>query len=282
MQNLGYYNGVYAPLEELMIPALDRAVYFGDGVYEYVYCRNKKIFALHEHLKRLFVSMELIRITPPMSAEEMEQVILEGLKQVDGNEHGVYFQISRGTYYRKHFFPPVEKKANFLMFIVPTELRDVNKPFHMCTMEDIRWQCCNIKSLNLIPNVLAAQHAVEENCTETIFHRGETVTENATSNLFIVKDGTLITAPLSNQLLAGVTREHVLALAREMNIPTLEKSFTLSEMFSADEVIMASTSTHCASVSTIDGKEVGGKAEEIVRKLRNAYRDKVLGETSAE
>lgn len=283
MQNLGYYNGVFAPMEELTIPALDRAVYFGDGVYEYLYCKNGKPFGMREHIRRLFSSMELMKITPPMSASDIEEVIYDGLSRVEGNEKnesGVYFQVSRGTYPRKHSFPPADIKANFLMFITPTGLKDISKPFKMCTMEDIRWAYCNIKSLNLITNALAAQYAVDNDCNETIFHRNGVVTENATSNLFIWKNNVLKTAPLSNLLLAGVTREHMIELAKGLGLDVVEEAFTLEDMFAADEIIVASTTTHGASIGEIDGKKVGGKAPELVKKLQEAYANKVAIETA--
>lgn len=279
MQSIAYYNGEFAPLEELKIPALDRAVYFGDGVYEVMYCRNKTPFAMREHFLRLQASMELLRITPPMQIEAMEALVHEALRQVEGDQHNVYLQISRGTYMRKHFFPPADISANVLLFVTPMQLREIKDPICMCTMHDDRWLHCNIKSLNLIPNVLAAQHAVDMGCTETILYRDGYVTESASSNLFIVQDGVLRTAPLSEFLLAGVTREHVISLAQEFAIPVREEAFTLEELFAADEIIMASTSTHCAYAGEIDGKKVGGRAPEIVWKLQQGYRSKMLRET---
>ncbi|MDL2218375.1 aminotransferase class IV [Christensenellaceae bacterium OttesenSCG-928-M15] len=276
MEYLGYYNGEFAPLEELKIPALDRAVYFGDGVYEFLYCRNKKPFAIREHMARLEKSLALMKIDPPMPFASIEDVIHECLKRVEGSENGVYLQVSRGTYYRKHAFPPAGTKSNLLLFATPFTLRDISAPLKLRTEPDMRWLRCDIKSLNLAMNILASEAAVQEGCAETIFHKDGYVTENATSNLFIIKDGALKTAPLSGELLAGVTRNHVVELSKACGIPVIEEAFTLEEMFSADEVIMASTSTHCGRVSIIDDRPVGLKDPKTANRLQAAYRKKLL------
>lgn len=278
MNSIAYYNGKFAPAEEMMIPALDRGVYFGDGVYEALYARNRRVFALREHMQRLEASLRLAEIAPPMPPEEIEAVIYEALERVPDEEQIVYFQITRGTYPRMHAYPPEGTKSNLLLFTAPHGLADVGVPVKLRLQPDERWARCDIKTLNLLPNVMAAQRAAAAGCMETVFYRGEMVTECASSNIFILKDEFLRTAPLSNELLAGITRRHTIELAERLGILVLEKAFTVQDLLHADEVLITNTVTHCAFANEIDGKPVGGRAQDMVKRLQQAFREKVAAE----
>ncbi len=281
MKNIGYYNGQFGQRDQLGIPMDDRGCYFGDGVYEALYVRNHIPFALEDHLDRLFLSLDEMRIAAPLSREKLAEVIHQAAQREEGKEFMLYFQITRGTYPRVHAFPPRDVKANLMLFTCDHGLENVEVPVSLITQPDTRWLHCNIKSLNLIPSVLASQKAAEAGCYEAIFHRDGVVTECASSNLLIVENGVLRTAPLSNLLLAGVTRKHLLELARKLEIPVLEQAFTLEEMMTADEVMVSNTVSHGLLAKEIDGKPVGGKAPELVRALQQAYREKVAGECGA-
>lgn len=271
MKFVGYYNGEVAPLEELKIPALDRAVYFGDGVYDATTFANNHIFAAEDHLDRFYNSCRLLEIPFDMSRDELTA---ELQKCIDINEldHGMlYWQCSRGTGLRHHHFLPEGNQPNLLIFTVPYDLIPFDETFKFISMEDTRFLHCNIKTLNLIPSVIAYQRCVEAGCQETIFHRGERVTECAHSNVLILKDGVLCTPPRDNLILPGITLKHLLSLATQNNIPVNEAPFTMDELRAADEVIISSSGGLCIRASELDGKPIGGKDPLNLKKLQDAY-----------
>lgn len=279
MERVGYYNGELAPIEELKIPALDRSVYFGDGVYDATSVAKKVPFALEEHLDRFYNSCRLLEIPFTMSREDLKKELSKVVDAFDGEQGLLYWQASRGTAYRGHKFPEKTVCPNLLIMLNPIHPAPLEKPVTLITMEDTRYFHCNIKTLNLIPNVMAAQRAEEAGCDETVFHRGDRVTECAHSNVSILKDGVLRTAPLDNLILPGITRKHMLELARREGIPVEETPFTLQELMEADEVLVSRSGALVHPASHIDGKPVGGKAPELLKKLLQAYEDKFLTET---
>ena len=219
MKYVGYYNGEIGPLEEMKIPMLDRAVYFGDGCYDATTFANNNIFAADDHLDRFYNSCKLLEIPFEMSREELRA---ELQKCIDANEidHGMlYWQCSRGTTYRGHQFPPATVKPNLMIFTVPCDLIPFDKTFRLISMEDTRFLHCNIKTLNLIPSVIAYQRCIEQGYQETVFHRGERVTECAHSNILIIKDGVLCTPPRDNLILPGTERKHIIRYCGELGIP---------------------------------------------------------------
>ena len=275
MNKVGYYNGTIAPLEELMVPALDRAIYFGDGCYDAsTFCHNR-MFAVKDHFDRFYNSCRLLKIDFTMSREDL---LAEIQKVIDANEldHGmIYWQVSRGTYTRTHAFPPADVKPNLLMFTVPCELTPTDTEYQLISQEDKRYFYCNIKTLNLIPSVLYFENAKEAGCQETVLYRQsfgqKRVTEGAHSNVLILKDGVLKCPPRDNLILPGITLKHLLMLAKQVGIPTEEKPFTLEEVFDADEVIVSASSSLGVRCNQLDGNPVGGKDPENIRKLQDAY-----------
>lgn len=269
MKTLGYYNGTVGELEQMTVPMLDRACYFGDGVYDVTYARNHKIYALREHVDRFFQSAALLKIKPTVTPEELCALLTELCGRLDCGNQWVYFQLSRATAPRSHAFPE-DARSNLWIMLKPAEIRDTYQTMRCITMEDTRFRHCNIKSLNLLPNVLATQATVEAGVDECILHRGDTVTECAHSNLSILKDGVLITHPANELILAGTGRAHLLALCREKGIAVEEREYTVEEMLAADEILITSASALCIRVSEIDGTEVGGKALALVKELQDA------------
>ena len=174
MKNLGYYNGNYGPLEEMMIPMNDRASYFGDGVYDATYSKNHKIYNLDDHIDRFFNSAALLRIEIPHTKEEMKTLLCDMVNKVDDGEQFVYWQVTRGTGIRNHAFP--DCKANVWITLKPAKVKDTYKKIKLITLEDTRFLHCNIKTLNLIPSVMAAQKTEEAGCDESVLHRGDRVT----------------------------------------------------------------------------------------------------------
>lgn len=275
MQDIAYYNGIFAPIQDMRLPLNDRGNYFGDGVYEVLYARNHRFFAEEEHMARLMNSLRLSEIKLPMPVADITAVLREMVRRVDAVEQLVYFQITRGTYPRGHIYPPEGIPSNLLAFTRPCGLEDVSRPVKLCTHPDLRWNHCDIKSLNLLPNVMAAQRAQEQGCTEAVLHKDGMVTECSSSSVLILRQGTLRTAPCGPGILPGITRGHMLLLAGELGIPVREQSFTLDELLAADEILVTSTTTHGQYANEIDSKPVGGRAPALVRALQKAYAAKV-------
>lgn len=271
MNSYGYYNGEYAPLEALKVPALDRGVYFGDGVYEALRVDNHRFFALDEHLTRLENSLAFLRIPFAMPREALVAILQEVAGRVESDRQQLYLQITRGTALRTHAFPE-HTEPNLLVFSREAPLKDVSVPVGVIVLPDIRWKYCNIKTLNLIPGVLSAEDARERGCAEVVFHRDGVVTECSSANILMLKDGVLQTAPTDEKILPGVTRGHMLALARRMGLPVVEEAFTLEQAYGADELLITSTSVHGLPVCEMEGRPVGGKAPALLKKLQDAYR----------
>lgn len=271
MKNIGYYNGETGPIEDLRIPMADRAVYFGDGVYDVTYAVNQVLFAIDDHLDRFYRSLKKLKIPFAMTRSELSGTLQRLVDKVDGSESlMVYWQASRGTALRNHIFPEAGTSANLMIMITQEPLTPIRQRFRAITVEDSRFFHCDIKTLNLIPNVMAAQKAKESGCDEAIFHRGFIVTECAHSNVSILKDGVFRTAPLSNLILPGTARKHLVELAEREGIPVDQTAFTVQEMMEADEVVYHSSGTLCNAFDEIDGKKVGGRAPALLQKLQDA------------
>lgn len=280
MKAVGYYNGKIGELEEMMVPMNDRAMYFGDGVYDATYAANRIIYDTESHMQRFENSCKLLKM-PLMRTRE--EVVGELQKVVDAMDSDgpvfLYWSITRGTGIRNHLFPTDGQPGNLLIFAKEAEITDLRKKFDAITMEDTRFLHCNIKTLNLIPSVMAAQAAKEAGCNEAIFHRGDRVTECAHCNVHIIKDGVFRTAPTNELILPGIARKNLLRICDEQGIPTSEEAFTVDDLFSADEVIISSSGTFAVGVAHIDGKEVGGKAPELLTKIQKACQADFIKQT---
>ena len=274
MKHVGYYNGEIGPLEEMKIPMLDRAVYFGDGCYDAAMFSNNRIFALEDHLDRFYNSCRLLEIPFDMEREALTKELQKCIDANELSEGMIYWQCSRGTYYRSHNFPPETVKPNLMIFTVPDEIVPMDTTYKLISMEDTRFLHCNIKTLNLIPSVIAYQRCIEAGCQETLFHRQGRVTECAHSNVLILKDGTLHTPPRDNLILPGITLKHLIILAKENNIPVVEAPFSMDELKNADEVIISNSGAFCIRADELDGKPIGGKDPKTLKILQDAYRDK--------
>lgn len=268
--NYGYYNGEYAPLGELKAPVMDRAYYFGDGVYDVTTYVNGRFFAMDDHYDRFVNSCRMIDIEPSWSKEELSAIFTELVRLTEPEGDAlIYFQASRGTALRDHKY--VDMTPNLMAYCKPLKRVDMYGYVKMRTEEDIRFEMCNVKTLNLLPNVLAAQRAKREDCYETVFHRKETVTEGSHSSVVIISDGKIVIPPLSNHILPSVTRKYVLRICEEKGLPHEVRTFTVDEMMRAEEVIVGSASAMFRRVSHIDGKPVGGGAAELFTRLAREY-----------
>lgn len=279
MKNLGYYNGKFGEIEEMSIPMNDRVCFFGDGVYDATYSRNYKIFTLDEHVDRLYNSASLLGMNIAESKDEMKSILNEMVSKMDTGENFVYWQVTRGSGLRNHVFPE-NAKTNLWITISHRDIVDTYKKVKLITMEDTRFLHCNIKTLNLIPSVIASEKAKQAGCDETVFHRGDRVTECAHSNVHIIKDGVFITAPTDNLILPGIARAHLIKACRKLDIPVSETPFTVAELMDADEIIISSAGSLCLAAEEIDGKKAGGRAPELLRRLQDEVLREFMEETN--
>lgn len=280
MKNLGYYNGKYDEIENMSIPMSDRVCYFGDGVYDATYSRNYKIFSLDEHVDRIYNSAKLLEIEPAQTKEELKAILNEMVSKMDTGENFVYFQFTRGSGQRNHVYPDDGSKANLWINLFHKGIADVYKKVKLIVMEDTRFLHCNIKTLNLIPSVVASQRAKEAGCNETVFHRNGRVTECAHSNVHIIKDGVFKTAPTDNLILPGIARKHIIKACNKLGIPVSETPFTLDELMDADEIMVSSAGCLCLAAEEIEGKPVGGKAPELLKSIQDEVLREFLEETN--
>ncbi len=283
MKDIAYYDGRIAPLNDMMIPMNDRAVYFGDGVYDMAYVHRGFCFALQEHIDRFFNSCRLLEICPCMTKSQLQTLLTSLISKLDKDivDACIYFQLSRGTAVRSHAFPPKDIKSNFLAYLKAFSPSDSPKEFRLISMEDTRFRHCNIKSLNLIPNVIATQRATEQNCQECVLHRNGFVTECAHSGISIIQKGELVTTPLSEWILPSITRKHLLEICQQLGIPIRERNYTLDELYEADEIIVTSSLTLFSRVYEIDNRPVGGKNISLFDTINQIYLQRFERETSS-
>ena len=266
MKNVGYYNGIIDEVNNLTVPFLDRVCFFGDGVYDACYCNNGKVFTLNEHLKRFYLSAEKVDITIPLEYDKLKNLIIDLSKKVEESECLVYFQATRGTGLRKHAFPST--KGNLWISITPKKITDKERRFNLVSVVDNRYLMCNVKTLNLLPNVLASNYAESKNCDEAVFIRDGYVTECAHSNIHLLKDGVLFTAPCDEKILAGIARSHLINACKKLGICVKEQAFRYEEIFDCDELIVTSAGTFCTPCITLDDKKIGNKTPLLINVLQ--------------
>lgn len=271
MKDIGYYNGQIGPIDEIMVPMNDRACYFGDGVYDVSYVFNHIPMAIGEHIDRLYRSASLIDIHIPQTKEAFQNILLDLISRVEGDSLVLYFQVSRGVAPRGHDYTDLAGGPSIWAYVKPAKLIDAYQSYKGITVEDKRFFFCNIKTINLLPSVLANHQAHAAGAEEAILHRGERVTEGSHSNIHILKNGVLQTAPLDELILPGITRAHVIRICGHLGIPVAEKPFTVQEMMEADEVFFTASGALCCRFDEIDGKPVGGRDMETFGKIRDAY-----------
>ncbi len=279
MKTLGYYNGKIDELNRVTIPMLDRACYFGDGVYDVTYARNYNIYMLEEHVSRIFQSAAFLKIFPTITENNLCELLRQLVQRLDDGDQWVYFQFSRGTDFRSHAFPPFVS-PNLWIMLRPAKIKNTYQPLRCITLEDTRATHCNIKSLNLLPNVLATQETIVADVDECIFHRNGIVTECAHSNVSILKDNVLITHPADRFILAGTGRAHLIRFCKQFEIPVEEREYTLDELKTADEVILTSASALCMRIIELDGKPIGGRDGGTLKKLQDALLNDFIEQTN--
>ncbi|CAD2074963.1 D-amino-acid transaminase [Phocicoccus pinnipedialis] len=269
---ISYYNGEFLEDDQVAVDYNDRAVYFGDGVYEVVRIYDNEIFTFEEHLERLVNSAKEIRIK--IDKDEIRHIMIQMKEKNKLPNAALYIQVSRGIEGRTHLFPKEGVKPVVLSFINKIErpVDAMREGVKVVTRDDYRWLKCHIKSLNLLSNTLLKQEAKDSGATEAILHRDGRVTEGTSTNVFAIKDGVLHTHEANNLILNGITRQYVIKLAQALDIPVKEEAFTVDFLKEADEVFITSTTQEITPVISVDEVNIGdGIAGEVTKKLQDAF-----------
>ena len=273
-----YLNGQYMPIEEAKISVLDRGFIYGDGVYEVIPVYSRRAFRLPEHLRRLQHSLDGIKLANPHSDAEWTRIIGELVARNNGDDQYLYLHITRGAARRDHAFPspPVTPTVFMMSSPLSTPPAELLQSGIACiTASDNRWLRCDIKSIALLPNVLLRQMAVDAGCAETILIRNnEFMTEGAASNIFVVKNGKLLAPPKDNLMLPGITYDVVLEIADASGIPHEVRRVMQEELFTADELLLTSSTKEVLAITQLDGQPVGsGKPGAMFARLHALYQD---------
>ncbi len=260
MPELAWVNGKLSGLAEAVVPCLDRGNLFGDGVYEVVRVYAGRPFAQERHLRRLKKSLAAVQIEAPLETRELDLQVRDLITRSGIGEAQVYIQITRGAAPRQHAFPR-DARPSLILFVlkVETDFRWRETGCQAISLPDDRWAHCHIKSLNLLPNVLAKEKARSKGAQEALFVAGggAKVREGSSSNVFALLDGKVVTPPADGHILAGITREIFLELAETAGLPVLEQDLSLAELLEAQEVFFTSTVSEYLPVSELDGKRIG-------------------------
>ncbi|MEE8342306.1 MAG: D-amino acid aminotransferase [Gammaproteobacteria bacterium] len=272
-----FLNGSFVPQEDACVSVMDRGFLFGDGVYEVIPVYGGRPFRLTQHLKRLHNSLYAIRLDNPFNHEEWTKILQTLVDQRPGEDQSLYLQVTRGVdTQRDHRFPQGVDPTVFAMSTLSNKPANqtTENGVNAITLKDIRWEHCNIKAITLLPNVLLRQQALEAGAAEAILLRDGWATEGAASNLFIVRDGLLITPPKGPRLLPGVTRDLVLELAVANGIPFREADITEQQMRDAVEIWLTSSNKEIMPVINLDEIPVGGGVPgQLFHHMIALYRD---------
>jgi len=257
------------PLDEAQINANDRGLFFGDGVYEVLRVCNGRLFVLERHMQRLKNSLDKMDMLAKADLEVIRGRIHQAMQASQLTEALVYFHITRGRAARSHNYSD-NWQPNFLLTVRPYQ-RHSPETARAITHPDWRWKRCDIKSLNLLANVLAKHAAAQAGAYEAILvdEKG-LITEATSSSVLLVKDNTLQTAPLTANILPSITRELLVEWAGEIGLKTQEKSFTLAEALQADELIITGTTTEVMGITQLDNRTIAhGQRGQYTRQLRD-------------
>ena len=273
---LVYLNGAFLPSEQAQVSVFDRGFVFADGVYEVIPAYGGRPFRLPQHLARLDNSLAGIRLSNPLTVRDWQTVFTRLVEAGGGGDQSVYLQVTRGPAERDHAFPKqitptVFAYSQALKYPEPAQLA---AGVAAITVPDIRWQRCDIKAIALLPNVLMRQQATEQGAAEAILLREGLMNEGSASNIFLVLKGVLVTPPKGPFILPGVTRDLALELARAHGLACEERAVTESELRSAEELMLSSSTKELLPITRLDGKPVGnGKPGPLHARLHALYQD---------
>lgn len=279
MPELAYVNGEILPIDKAVVPIEDRGHQFGDGVYEFIASYEGRLFMLEAHLDRLERSMRELGFAP-LSRPDLTAAIEDLNHRAGYPRAGIYIQINRGVAPRNHAFA-ADLTPQVIITIrpvaeIPAAMRTNGAT--AVTIQDIRWGRCDIKTVQLLANCLAKRQAIDAGCDDAIFVSGQDVVrEGTSSNLFLVSGGRLLTHPLTEAILPGITRKVILDICRDAALKAEEAFFDIDTLYGADEVFLTGTVTEVLPVVNIDGRRIAdGGVGPVSRKLYDLLRRKAL------
>lgn len=272
---IAYHNGRYLPEEEVHFSPDDRGLQFADGVYEVIHSYRGRLFRLDDHLSRLRRSLAALRIGP-VSIEEIGAASAELIRRNEaaGADLLVYVQVTRGASKRAHAFPPPGVKPTVYVSLNPhtPRIEEAERGVAVVLASDPRWARCDIKSLALLPNVLALQDAYDRGAADALFVRDGMVLEATRANFAGIAGGRLVTPPESNYMLAGITRKVVLELCGRLGVPVEERVVPERELYTFDEILLMSTGSEIIPVTAVNGVRIGEPGA-VTRRLQRALRE---------
>lgn len=277
MSRIAFVNGNYVDMSSAFIAVEDRGLQFGDSIYEVIHFIEDFYIDAEAHLDRLEKSLSELSISRPLPRHTLMMHIRYLRKKNRIKEGFVYIQITRGEAPRNHLFPKESKPT--LIMTVKKQLFVPFEPKKVITISDVRWKRCDIKTTNLLPNVLAKQHASEADAFEAWMVNDEGfVSEGSLSNAWIIKKGKIYTTPVTSNILPGITRHRLLTLAEEIQIEVIEKTFTVEEAYQAEEAFNSSSNAPLTPVVQINDRIIGlGVPGPLSQRLHQAYIDYVRG-----
>lgn len=275
---IAYLNGKFIPAEEIKISPFDRGFLFADGIYEVVRSYSGKLFMFGEHLKRMERGLGEIKINFP-GLNELEKISYDLIKKNPSetkSDCSLYIQITRGiSFPRKHAFPPSSTKPTIFISLsqIKTKAENNKDGVKVILSDDFRWSRCDVKTIGLLPAVLAYQNAIDDDASESIWVRNNLICEGSHTNFFAVKNGIVVTPPLSKFILPGITRKAVLAICRKSNIPVREEEILKENLKELDEVFITGTLTEINPVVQIDDMKIGnGKPGEVTKRIQAEFK----------
>lgn len=276
---LVYLNGEIVPYSAASVPVEDRAVQFGDAIYEVVRYYQGRPFRMAQHMRRLVRSAEGLELPLP-PVEEIAAAMNDLVTRQGLREATVYLQISRGTQPRAHGVPS-GLKPTVIAIARPATVARPRPTYRVITVSDDRWARCYLKTTMLLPNALARERARKLGCDDAIFLRDGFVMEATSSNVFLVKGGRLLTPPLTNYILAGITREAILEIAARTGLEAREDPISWQALYDADEVFLTGTNAELVPVVAVDGRTVGsGEPGPVFTRMLASFDELTRSETS--
>lgn len=268
-----YLNGEYLPLSEAKVSVLDRGFLFGDGVYEVIPSYAGDLFRMQDHLDRLQASMSRIRLKLSYDFDQWMGILTPLLDST--KDQYIYLQVTRGVVAKRdHAFPENTVPTVFAMCSDIKPFAGAVTGVKAMTMEDSRWEMCDVKATTLLANVLLRQRAIDQGCAEAILHRNGYVTEGAASNMFAVIDGVLITPEKTSEILPGITREVILELAKKNDFQVAEDIISLDALQTASEIWITSSTREIVPVIELDSVKVGeGVPGPVFKKMNQIFQE---------
>ena len=277
MKNPTYYNGVITPFDNASIPLSDRSIFFSDAVYDVMIGRNNIPYQFTEHMARLRDNCSKIELSIPLGDADILETAEELVRLSGTDEFMLYLQVSGHSDRRIH--NRTESIGNILITVTEITVPNQPKRVRAIFFPDGRYGYCNLKTTNLLPAVLSMNAAVSAGADVAVFHRDNEITEASYANVFILKKGRLVTPPLSNRILPGITRDNVIATAKESGIECEERYLSKDELLSADAILLSSTTKLLQICTEIDGQVVGGGCEKEIQSIFDALYENFSGST---